>query len=290
MRKNEIFLKKIIVGTGNKGKLKEFSDMLATEGIEVVGKKEIENFLEPEEKETDFIAQSEAKALYYAGNYGAYVEKGTGFLSDDSGVSVDFGVDLSDENILISLWENDIDLQNYELPNGEIVDFTNFDIGDGCVLNLLAMKDFPGLATGRIAKLFSCEEDKDGHEGACNLYKRIYEVVSDNPNKPISVRFVSSISIAVYDKEAEQARIIGSYRVDEYGHLISPGIKGENGFGYDPNFMPINNNPNALTYAQMTQDEKNLTSPRRAALSKFLKDKFQVDTVLRNDMQLTKSF
>ncbi len=38
MRKNEIFLKKIIVGTGNKGKLKEFSDMLATEGIEVVGK------------------------------------------------------------------------------------------------------------------------------------------------------------------------------------------------------------------------------------------------------------
>ncbi len=288
MSKNEISLKKIIVGTGNKGKLKEFSDMLAIEGIEVVGKKEIENFLEPEEKETDFTAQSEAKALYYAENHGANVEEGTGFLSDDSGISVDFGVNLNDKNVLITLWENDIDLLNYKLPNGDIVDFTNFDIGDGDVLNLLAMKDFPGLATGRIAKLFSCEEDKDGHEGACDFYKRIYEIVSDNPNKPISVRFVSSISIAVYDEAAEQARIIGSYRADEYGHLISPGIKGENGFGYDPNFMPINNNPNVLTYAQMTQDEKNLTSPRRAALSKFLKDKFQVNIALANDMQLTR--
>lgn len=47
---------------------------------------------------------------------------------------------------------------------------------------------------------------------------------------------------------------------------ISYSLKGENGFGYDPIFIPEGYNK---TYAEMTGDEKNQISMRKIALLKF---------------------
>ena len=47
---------------------------------------------------------------------------------------------------------------------------------------------------------------------------------------------------------------------------ISSSLRGENGFGYDPIFIPEGHNK---TYAEMTSDEKNQISMRKLALLKF---------------------
>ena len=50
-----------------------------------------------------------------------------------------------------------------------------------------------------------------------------------------------------------------------YGEISSV-LKGENGFGYDPIFIP---DGYSKTYAEMTSDEKNQISMRKIALLKF---------------------
>lgn len=47
---------------------------------------------------------------------------------------------------------------------------------------------------------------------------------------------------------------------------VSESLKGENGFGYDPIFIPDGHDK---TYAEMTTDEKNKISMRKIALLKF---------------------
>lgn len=47
---------------------------------------------------------------------------------------------------------------------------------------------------------------------------------------------------------------------------VSDSLKGENGFGYDPIFIP---DGHGKTYAEMTTDEKNEISMRKIALLKF---------------------
>lgn len=47
---------------------------------------------------------------------------------------------------------------------------------------------------------------------------------------------------------------------------VSESLKGENGFGYDPIFIP---NGSDKTYAEMTAEEKNEISMRKIALLKF---------------------
>jgi len=49
---------------------------------------------------------------------------------------------------------------------------------------------------------------------------------------------------------------------------ISLSLRGDNGFGYDPIFIPKNSKK---TYAEMTADEKNKISMRKIALLKFKK-------------------
>ena len=49
------------------------------------------------------------------------------------------------------------------------------------------------------------------------------------------------------------------------GRLINTSI-GENGFGYDSYFIPINNNK---TFAEMELEEKNIISHRKIAITKL---------------------
>ena len=48
--------------------------------------------------------------------------------------------------------------------------------------------------------------------------------------------------------------------------LITEEQRGENGFGYDPIFVPSINNPECKTMAEMSSEEKNLINSRGIAL------------------------
>ncbi len=266
---------RLVVGTGNKGKINEVKKGLRTLGVEqVLSGRDMEPPDAPE-IETNFERQAEAKARFYADALGPDMQdKSTWYVSDDSGISVAFNHNLSDPSVLAKLKENGIDLQNYKLPNGKTVDFSNFPLTDDVNENLLAAEDFPGLATGRVARLFAEDGLPENHEAACTLYKRIHRVLNGT-EEPVLVNFVSAISIASADKT------IGTYRADQPGLLLSPGKPGPNGFGYDANFAPLTDNPGFRSYAQMTAEEKAKTSPRAEALRKasadLQKHKFIID-------------
>lgn len=263
--------KRLVIGTQNEGKLAEIGKVLTSStGIQIIlGQQDIESFpCNIPETETDFEVQAAAKAAYCA----RALPPETWCVSDDSGIAVDFGdADLSDSAVLKKLRDNGIDLENYELPDRTFVNFANFPLSSDTRVNLLAVEDFPGLATGRIARLFGNKSEEENHEAACALYKKIHEALH-GANKPVLVNFVSAIAIAASPASAEdEPKIIGTYRADLTGLLASPGKKGPHGFGYDANFIPLMDNRRRRSYAQMPQEEKALISPRAMALTKMQK-------------------
>lgn len=77
-------LKKLLIASGNKGKIKEIKDLLKDLNIEILSLKDIEldNIEEPEETSKTFAENSLIKAKYYAEKSGYFT------LSDDSGLCV----------------------------------------------------------------------------------------------------------------------------------------------------------------------------------------------------------
>lgn len=77
-------MKKIVLATKNKGKIREFKAALEEVGLEGLGLQEIAEVEEPEETGTTFAENALLKATYYM--------KATGLpcLADDSGLAVDF--------------------------------------------------------------------------------------------------------------------------------------------------------------------------------------------------------
>jgi len=82
-------------------------------------------------------------------------------------------------------------------------------------------------------------------------------------------RFVCVISIA-FNKE-----IVGSFRGEVYGTIVDA-PRGENGFGYDPVFMPDGFDK---TFGEMSDEEKNKISHRANAIEKvieFVEDEMSI--------------
>ena len=82
-------------------------------------------------------------------------------------------------------------------------------------------------------------------------------------------RFVCVISIAFNDE------VVGSFRGEVYGKIIDA-PRGENGFGYDPVFMPDGCDK---TFAELSEEEKNKISHRANAVEKvveFVEDEMAV--------------
>jgi XTP/dITP diphosphohydrolase len=74
---------KLLIATGNKGKAREFADMLADFGVECVDLSSIVGVVEPEETGATFRANACLKASYYAKAANCFA------LADDSGLEVD---------------------------------------------------------------------------------------------------------------------------------------------------------------------------------------------------------
>ena len=101
-------------------------------------------------------------------------------------------------------------------------------------------ENFPGVKTARYAK------DNGGIAGAIkSLFQKYNEPVT------IPITFHCSLSYKSHDREISAT---GSVK----GHLINTST-GDNGFGYDPYFIPVNNNK---TFAEMEKEQKLLQSHR----------------------------
>lgn len=108
-----------------------------------------------------------------------------------------------------------------------------------------------------------CVEALNGEPGVYSArykggYKTVLEKLQDESNRKAYFACV----ISYIDEKGELHIFTG----ESHGSLAKA-PQGERGFGYDPVFIPEGSEK---TYAQMSQEEKNLTSHRQKALTKFL--------------------
>ena len=183
---------KILVGTHNKGKFIEMSDLLPKK-IKKISPIDLD-IKSPIENGKTFEENSEIKAEFFCKNSNLVT------LSDDSGLEVD-------------------------ALNGE-----------------------PGIFSSRFA------EDLGGFE---NAMKKILERVK-KINKGSKAQFISSLTIQWPDgKKITETGVIKGSLTD---------IRGENGFGYDPIFVPEGY---SKTFAEMNYKEKLKIDHRQIAYKKL---------------------
>ena len=183
---------KILVGTHNKGKFIEMSDLLPKK-IKKISPIDLD-IKSPIENGKTFEENSEIKAEFFCKNSNLVT------LSDDSGLEVD-------------------------ALNGE-----------------------PGIFSSRFA------EDLGGFE---NAMKKILERIK-KINKGSKAQFISSLTIQWPDgKKITERGVIKGSLTD---------IRGENGFGYDPIFVPEGY---SKTFAEMNYKEKLKIDHRQIAYKKL---------------------
>ena len=183
---------KILVGTHNKGKFMEMSDLLPKK-IKKISPIDLD-IKSPIENGKTFEENSEIKAEFFCKNSNLVT------LSDDSGLEVD-------------------------ALNGE-----------------------PGIFSSRFA------EDLGGFE---NAMKKILERIK-KINKGSKAQFISSLTIQWPDgKKITEMGVIKGSLTD---------IRGENGFGYDPIFVPEGY---SKTFAEMNYKEKLKIDHRQIAYKKL---------------------
>jgi len=189
---------KILIGTHNKGKLKEISDLLP-KNIEKISPNQL-NIESPKEDGKTFVENSEIKANFFC-NKSKLVT-----IADDSGLEVD------------------------------------------------CLDGKPGIFSARWAEEFG------GFDGAMSeILKKVKK-----SNKNTKAQFVCSLTIQWPD--GKKISEIGKIK----GNISSK--KGNNGFGYDPIFIPSSY---SKTFGEMDYKEKLLIDHRYIAYKK-LEEKIKI--------------
>jgi len=191
---------KILVGTNNKGKMREIRDLLP-KNLEVYSTADFK-IKSPIENGKSFKENSLIKARYFSKK-----SKMT-CLSDDSGLEID--ILEGDPGIYSARW------------GGKKGDFVK--------------------AMNRVFKELN-KKDKDWKD------------------KKIKARFVCALTLYEHNKKIKSS--IG--KVEGY---ISPVIKGKNGFGYDPIFIPKGKK---ITFGQMRPSKKHKIDHRFKAFKEIKK-------------------
>ena len=187
-------MKKILIGTHNKGKFKEISFLLSKKfkKISPISLK----IKSPKETGKSFKANSKLKVNFFS----SYVDYPV--ISDDSGLCIS------------------------------------------------ALKNMPGIYSARLAKK---------HGSFLKAMKFILKKMEKFKNR--RAFFICSLSYK--EKKGKAITVEGKI----YGK-ISKKIMGKNGFGYDPIFIPLNQN---LTFGQMSKNRKIRLDHRFLAFSKLKK-------------------
>ena len=118
-----------------------------------------------------------------------------------------------------------------------------------------SLNDFPGLRSARFA------EEVGGYPQAFD------EIEKRLGGKCADAQFVCVIAFVNVSKKSEKIGDTKIFRGECNGFITFP-ARGENGFGYDPIFVP---NSYGVTFAEMSEDEKNAISHRAVASALFVK-------------------
>ena len=198
MLKNKII--KLLVGTNNKGKLKEIRDLLP-KNLKIFSPQDFRIKSPPENGKT-FKENSLIKAKFFSKKSKMIC------LSDDSGLEID------------------------------------------------ALNGDPGIYSARWGG------NKGNFKKAMNrVFKELDKKDKDWRQKKIKARFICALTIC--DKNKEIINSLG--KVEGF---ISPIIKGKNGFGYDPIFIPIGKK---ITFGEMKPIQKYKIDHRFRAFQKIKK-------------------
>jgi len=120
-------------------------------------------------------------------------------------------------------------------------------VGDDSGLVVEALDGRPGIYSARYA----------GNHNFKKNIEKVLEELKDQPNR--RAYFITVLCFKDEDGEHYfEGRVYGN---------ITTEVFGEDGFGYDPIFVPDDHN---LTFAEMMPEDKNKISHRSAALKKFL--------------------
>ena len=190
---------KILIGTHNKGKFKEISDLLP-KAVKKISPNEL-NMESPEESGKSFLQNSEIKANFFC------KKSHLTTLSDDSGLEID------------------------------------------------CLGGKPGIFSSRWAKEFGSFSN-----AMFEILKQISKANQNKKQKNTKAKFVCSLTIQWPNGK----------KISEIGEIegnISP-PKGNNGFGYDPIFIPQGY---LKTFAEMNYKEKLLIDHRYIAYKKLEK-------------------
>ena len=190
-------LNKLLVATGNKGKLVEIRQIL--KDTEVLGLKDVNIDVDVEETGTTFAENAYIKAHEISKLSGLPV------LADDSGLLVD------------------------------------------------ALDGAPGVYSARYAGEDANDDDN---------VNKLLGLLSHIPENERHARFACAMCLIFPD-----GRKIEAFGVSCEGYIINE-KRGENGFGYDPVFYSPDYNK---TFSQMSMEEKNKVSHRKAALMELSK-------------------
>ena len=192
-------IKKILIGSNNKGKFKEIADLLPG-NVKKISPKEL-NIESPEENGKSFIENSEIKANFFC------LKSKMVTISDDSGLEV---------NCL----------------NGK-----------------------PGIFSARWA-----EEYGSFDNAMTEILKQVDKTNYDKKEKNTKAKFICSLTIQWPNGK----------KISEFGEIQGniTTKKGDNGFGYDPIFIPEGY---SMTFGQMSYKEKLLIDHRSIAYSKLEK-------------------
>ena len=113
-----------------------------------------------------------------------------------------------------------------------------------------------------MTKLSNLGGKKGDFKKAMNrVFKELDKKDKDWRQKKIKARFICALTIYSMNK-----KIINS--VGKVEGFISPTIKGKNGFGYDPIFIPIGKK---ITFGEMTASQKYKIDHRFKAFKKIKK-------------------
>ena len=190
----------ILIGTNNRGKLKEFKDLLP-KNLEIYSTSDF-NLKSPIENGKTFEENSLIKAKYFSKKSKMIC------LSDDSGLEI--------------------------------------DVLDGA----------PGIYSARWGG-----KKEDFVKAMHKVFKELDKKNKNWKNKKIKARFVCALTI--YGPNQKTINSVGKIE----GH-ISPSIKGENGFGYDPIFIPQGKK---ITFGEMKASQKFKIDHRYKAFKKIKK-------------------
>ena len=189
---------KLLVGTNNKGKLKEIRDLLP-KNLEIYSTSDFK-IKSPIENGKTFEENSLIKARYFSKIFKMVS------LSDDSGLEVD-------------------------ILNGE-----------------------PGIYSARWGG-----KKKDFKKAMNKVFNELSKKDKNWKQKKITARFVCALTVFYLNK-----KLISSVGIIEGS--ISPVMKGKNGFGYDPIFIPKGKK---ITFGEMKASEKYKIDHRFKAFKKI---------------------